>query len=140
MASKKPKFFCDFCGNEVSKNDIACKHCGKFFAAVRCPNCGKTGNAGIFSNGCPSCGYAFSAENSQPSTKNNKSYSFFAPKKASYASDPLPIWLYFAIFASGIALVAILLVLTWKYLQCTNVRAHFCEKSACKNFKTCVKM
>ena len=55
---KKAKFFCEFCGNEVKQNDKVCTYCGKFFASVRCPNCGKTGRTEEFTHGCPACGYA----------------------------------------------------------------------------------
>ena len=56
--SKKAKFFCENCGSEVPENSKVCKNCGKFFSAVRCPNCGVTGHSSDFKNGCPECGYA----------------------------------------------------------------------------------
>ena len=41
MASKaSAKFFCESCGAEVPRNARFCKKCGRFFASVRCPNCG----------------------------------------------------------------------------------------------------
>lgn len=65
---KEAKFFCESCGNEVPRNSKTCPSCGKFFASVRCPNCGRTGNNDDFLNGCPTCGYAVN-----PDTLNNKS-------------------------------------------------------------------
>ena len=56
--NKKAKFFCESCGAEVPHNSRVCVNCGKFFASVRCPNCGKTGSSSTFINGCPDCGYA----------------------------------------------------------------------------------
>jgi hypothetical protein len=35
-----------------------CPKCGRFFSAVRCPNCGYTGEGREFTYGCPSCGYS----------------------------------------------------------------------------------
>ena len=58
--SRQAKFFCESCGAEVPHNSKVCINCGKFFASVRCPNCGKTGNSSSFINGCPQCGYAVS--------------------------------------------------------------------------------
>ena len=55
---KDAKFFCESCGSEVPRNAKVCPVCGKFFAAVRCPNCGRTGTSDEFKNGCPTCGYA----------------------------------------------------------------------------------
>ena len=40
--SRQAKFFCESCGAEVPHNSKVCINCGKFFASVRCPNCGKT--------------------------------------------------------------------------------------------------
>ena len=56
--SKEAKFFCESCGSEVPRNSRVCPTCGKFFASVRCPQCGKTGTNEDFKKGCPSCGYA----------------------------------------------------------------------------------
>ena len=55
---KDAKFFCESCGSEVPGNAKVCPICGKFFAAVRCPKCGRTGTSDDFEHGCPTCGYA----------------------------------------------------------------------------------
>jgi predicted RNA-binding Zn-ribbon protein involved in translation (DUF1610 family) len=52
------KFFCENCGAEVRHNTKICPKCGRFFSAVRCPKCAFTGDAALFRQGCPSCGYA----------------------------------------------------------------------------------
>ena len=56
--SKEAKFFCESCGSEVPRNSKVCPTCGKFFASVRCPQCGRLGSNEDFKNGCPTCGYA----------------------------------------------------------------------------------
>ena len=56
--SKEAKFFCESCGSEVPRNSKTCPTCGKFFASVRCPQCGRIGSNDDFKNGCPTCGYA----------------------------------------------------------------------------------
>ena len=56
--SKEAKFFCESCGAEVPRNSKTCPVCGKFFASVRCPQCGRIGSNEDFKNGCPTCGYA----------------------------------------------------------------------------------
>ncbi|MCL2128086.1 MAG: hypothetical protein FWH38_07520, partial [Treponema sp.] len=58
MFGKKPRFFCDNCGEEVGRNAKSCSRCGRFFASVRCPACGFSGDESAFSAGCPSCGYS----------------------------------------------------------------------------------
>lgn len=56
--SKEAKFFCESCGSEVPRNSKVCPTCGKFFASVRCPQCGRIGTNEDFKAGCPTCGYA----------------------------------------------------------------------------------
>ena len=56
--SKEAKFFCESCGSEVPRNSRTCPNCGKFFASVRCPQCGRIGSNEEFAKGCPTCGYA----------------------------------------------------------------------------------
>ena len=56
--SKEAKFFCESCGSEVPRSSKTCPVCGKFFASVRCPQCGRIGSNDDFKNGCPTCGYA----------------------------------------------------------------------------------
>ena len=45
MAKKQAKFFCENCGEEVAQNARFCNKCGRFFSAVRCPQCGKVGSS-----------------------------------------------------------------------------------------------
>ena len=49
----------EFVNNGLRINsELVCPVCGKFFASVRCPNCGRIGSTEEFKDGCPSCGYA----------------------------------------------------------------------------------
>ena len=52
------KFFCDNCGTKVKKDSVRCPKCGRYFRSVKCPECGFAGNPELFTDGCPSCGYA----------------------------------------------------------------------------------
>lgn len=113
---KNARFFCENCQTEVKGNARFCGHCGRFFAAVKCPACGKTGASHTFKNGCPQCGYAVGSSNSSSTEKSN---SFSNDKKSSskkssnngfslsklfgnsnskhekrYSEDSLPLWIY----------------------------------------------
>jgi len=90
----KPKFFCEFCGTEVKQNDKLCSHCGKFFASVKCPSCGFSGDSRIFRDGCPACGYAFPAQAQRPGGVLHPGAKKKKPAKES--TDPLPWWIYAA--------------------------------------------
>lgn len=107
-SSKSAKYFCENCGEEVAKNARFCPHCGRFFSAVRCPQCGHMGAVTVFKNGCPKCHYAMTPQDiygtpqATPSTKQNKSKvtpkkskSKSASRKSNYShNDDVPIWLY----------------------------------------------
>lgn len=124
---KEAKFFCECCGAEVPRNSKFCPTCGKFFAAVRCPKCGRTGSNDDFKNGCPTCGYAVN-----PTTMGNRrSGNIFLPTgtgssnikykntsqiwstknrsstKFHYVESSLPIWIY-AISIIGLIIVVAL--------------------------------
>ena len=111
MASKQPRFFCDFCGTEVKRNDRICPNCGKFFSAVRCPSCGLTGQAALFVKGCPSCGYAvLPGSEGDGSANKKKKRKNFRPRrdtagKSRPAGDPLPFWVYLAVIVLFVAVV-----------------------------------
>ena len=120
---KKAKFFCEFCGNEVHQNDKVCQYCGKFFASVRCPKCGKVGRTEEFTHGCPACGYAVrpgSGKKSSFGIRNllglggagkgrfeslRDSSSFGDSKNSRNYDGGLPIWMYILVIAVLIALV-----------------------------------
>jgi ribosomal protein S27AE len=61
---KKAKYFCENCNSEVAWNARFCPKCGKFFAAVRCPECGHVGSHRDFKTGCPKCHYTFDGDTS----------------------------------------------------------------------------
>lgn len=126
--SKEAKFFCESCGSEVPRNSRVCPTCGKFFAAVRCPQCGATGSNDDFRDGCPRCGYAINPDTisgrhsgainiqnfgNTPSgrkTRQNLDWSIFRGKKNSlgYAESGLPIWVY---VSSVIVLIVLMICL-----------------------------
>lgn len=124
--SKEAKFFCESCSSEVPRNSRVCPTCGKFFASVRCPQCGKTGTNDDFKKGCPSCGYAvnpdlagysdaFQPGLSNINYKHSNSISGFRnafyskkKKKTGYVESGLPIWIYISTVVVLIILVALL--------------------------------
>lgn len=127
--SKEAKFFCESCGSEVPRNSRVCPTCGKFFASVRCPQCGRTGTNDDFKNGCPTCGYAINPDllgsssyqadgNSNIKYKNSTSSSFFrnifssknskSKANSGYVDSGLPIWVYLSTLLVLIVLVALL--------------------------------
>ena len=111
---KHARFFCENCQTEVKGNARFCGHCGRFFAAVKCPSCGKTGASHTFKNGCPQCGYAVGSSTSteksnsfltdtKSSSKKSKSKSFDIKnlfsnsnqrQEKNYSEDSLPLWIY----------------------------------------------
>ncbi|MDR0494317.1 MAG: hypothetical protein LBG95_01635 [Treponema sp.] len=103
MVSKKPRFFCDNCGAEVGRNAKACPHCGRFFAAVRCPSCGFTGEEKTFMQGCPSCGY------SAPQSGNYQFGQKF-PAAPLVPAGKLPLWVYILSICAFIGICAALIL------------------------------
>lgn len=83
--SKKAKFFCENCNSQVAWNARFCPKCGKFFAAVRCPECGHVGSHRDFKSGCPKCHYSFSPLNDKAPLRldgsNKKAKLSFKSKK-----------------------------------------------------------
>jgi predicted RNA-binding Zn-ribbon protein involved in translation (DUF1610 family) len=100
MKKKKPRFFCDGCGAEVSASAERCPRCGKFFAAIHCPSCGFSGDIETFRNGCPACGY------SAPVPKRGKSAP--APPRA----DIPQLFYLIAIAIFTVLLAALLMYIT----------------------------
>jgi len=100
---KKPRFFCDNCGYEVGHEVKACPYCGRFFASVRCPSCGFTGEERMFLNGCPMCGYS-----AIPSS-SNKNIKMPKPRK-NRNNEPVSPLTYIISF---IALLVIIALISW---------------------------
>lgn len=93
------KFFCENCGMEVPPMAKVCNNCGKFFASVRCPRCGKIGSVSQFSSGCPDCGYAVHNKNNNRIGNaaihyTNSSQSNHAAVAKSNVNSGLPLWIY----------------------------------------------
>jgi len=101
---KKPRFFCDNCGIEVSRDTKACPQCGRFFAQVRCPACGFTAEESAFMRGCPSCGYS-----SPPSNGASSAAPIAAlPHNKKLPAKPLPAWVYIFSVCAFISVCAVL--------------------------------
>ena len=118
--NKQPKFFCENCNAEVRRDAVICPHCGRFFAAVRCPSCGFTGTHKEFKDGCPSCGYAFTPdeqENKKNNTKKLKKKKFRIVQYVGHEADartdtdPLPLWVYGVVLLLCAALAIIFFLL-----------------------------
>lgn len=99
---RKPKFFCESCGEEVRQNAKLCPHCGRFFASVKCPSCGYSGDARVFKEGCPVCGYAFRPGGPSPEPGDGSS--------GKRGADPLPWWMYAASIGLLVLLVIVILL------------------------------
>ncbi|MFA6507973.1 MAG: zinc ribbon domain-containing protein [Treponemataceae bacterium] len=86
--SKGPRFFCEHCGAEVSRNAHRCSACGRHFSSILCPKCGFSGSEALFSAGCPSCGY------SAPPSHSGDTYDLASTRKVSVPTGSLPFWVY----------------------------------------------
>jgi len=104
-----PKFFCESCGAEVARNAKACPSCGKFFASVKCPACGFSGDTGIFRDGCPACGYAVPGAKPVPGSAGCVPPAARAGKKKADHTDPLPWWVYLVSLLFLLSLIAFIL-------------------------------
>lgn len=106
---KVPKFFCEYCGTEVRQRDRVCPHCGRFFASVKCPSCGFSGDSHVFKDGCPVCGYAvhqdFSDRKGNGSGKSRR-----IKQKKSGETDPLPWWIYGLSFGLLVFVIALIIM------------------------------
>ncbi|MDR1587032.1 MAG: zinc-ribbon domain-containing protein [Treponema sp.] len=98
---KKPRFFCEHCGAEVQPDEKTCPRCGRFFASVRCPACGFSGEEKLFAGGCPACGY------SSPVSQNRSVPSAAPPLRA---AGKLPVWVYILTIFSLLFVLALLVV------------------------------
>lgn len=113
---KEAKFFCESCNAEVPRNARTCPTCGKFFASVRCPKCGKTGSTEDFKKGCPACGYAVHSDLKNGkyginyNSKDNRYFArlFGSSKKNKGSDGPLPVWIYIVCITILGGLVALL--------------------------------
>lgn len=128
---KKAKFFCENCNSEVAANARFCPKCGKFFAAVRCPECGHVGSHRDFKTGCPKCHYTFkdhkglinadgTSRKPKLSKQSKKSLreAFAAYNSNSGASsgshyrDGAPAWLFFG------SIAVLISIFTFTFFKC----------------------
>jgi uncharacterized membrane protein YvbJ len=87
---------CEKCGHSVPRNAQRCTYCGQPFNGIKCPRCEFQGDAGLFSQGCPACGFAgdidgISTKNN-PGQHNKKPESDFGKKKKN--KKMLPLFIY----------------------------------------------
>ncbi|MDR1100091.1 MAG: hypothetical protein LBL28_06375 [Treponema sp.] len=90
---KSPRFFCENCGAEVDRNTKNCPSCGRFFSSVRCPSCGFTGAEGLFSGGCPVCGYSAPLPGHSGGASRGKKFPG-RNRPPLRAAGALPVWVY----------------------------------------------
>ena len=115
--SKEAKFFCESCGSEVPRNSKTCPICGKFFASVRCPQCGRIGSNDDFKNGCPTCGYAVNPDDGFGRKGSGQLYGQYGSRSLlglkknnnaaakGYVESSLPWWVYMISIMVLLALV-----------------------------------
>jgi hypothetical protein len=103
----KARFRCDNCGHHVPLEHDTCPHCGRRFTAVVCPVCSFEGDASLFGDGCPSCGYRGAARRSGATAVARQ-----RPGKA--RKPPLPAWFY---LASSAVLLGVLILLLFLLLR-----------------------
>ena len=96
----KARFRCDNCGRHVPLEHDTCPHCGRRFTAVVCPVCNFEGDASLFGNGCPSCGYRGTANRSGAAAETQ-------PRKR--RKPPLPTRFY--VWSSAVLLLVLLVLL-----------------------------
>jgi len=70
---KAPRFYCDYCGTEVSGKVEKCPSCGRYFSSIKCPKCGFSGREELFTDGCPVCFYAKGSGGKRPSGRQDSS-------------------------------------------------------------------
>jgi len=100
--NKKPRFFCDNCNTEVGRDTKACPQCGRFFASIRCPSCGFTGEEKAFTGGCPSCGYS-----APPKVEKGDVRAKAAAPRAS--KKKFPLWAYVLCICASVFVFMLLL-------------------------------
>ena len=101
---KSPRFFCDNCGAEVGHNVRSCPRCGRFFASVRCPACGFSGEDKLFSGGCPVCGY------SAPQGRRKRQKLQNLKRSTLSAAASLPGWVYILSLLAFVFVLAVLCI------------------------------
>jgi uncharacterized membrane protein YvbJ len=107
---RTPKYFCENCGAEVKRDAKICPECGRFFASVKCPQCGHIGQPEEFGEGCPVCGY--SDPSKAQSVKIVQKQEVTVAEKGA-ESQSLPFWTYLLAFL-GLCVVLILLAYSIK--------------------------
>ncbi len=108
----QPKFICENCQNVVPANAKFCPKCGRFFAAVKCPRCGKVGNSQLFKNGCPQCGYSEGkTEISKQEIEKIDKILKKQKKRRAFSEDSLPVWVYIVAFASLAVLIVLFILM-----------------------------
>jgi predicted RNA-binding Zn-ribbon protein involved in translation (DUF1610 family) len=104
-----PRFFCENCGAEVPRNAKNCPKCGRFFASVRCPSCGFTGEEALFRGGCPVCGYSTPPDTGATPPGTGKILPWPEHKKPPGIAGALPAWVYVTAVLVLIAVLGALL-------------------------------
>jgi RNA polymerase subunit RPABC4/transcription elongation factor Spt4 len=118
----KIRFFCDKCGFEVEQDTKTCPGCGRSFSSVKCTVCEFVGEAELFVDGCPVCGFSPSSPQKTQNTQTvqaaqtvqkNQNAPFISAKVLKRLHYDLPVWIYAVTFlALGVSLAALYLNIT----------------------------
>ncbi len=112
------KFYCESCGAQVPRNAKFCEHCGRFFASVKCPVCGKVGSPDSFASGCPKCGYAMNnttkGRRTHISRSSQNRFLNAIDRKNGRVDESLPVWMY---IGAPLVLLGFLLAIFWYFAQ-----------------------
>jgi len=114
------RFFCDNCGTEVKRNTGRCPRCGRYFASVKCPQCGFTGEESLFAGGCPVCGYCVPTEPGKQTPRPEGS------RRELIAAGKLPLWVY-AVSAAALLAVGAALFFAFRLPRRRRRRGKFCN-------------
>lgn len=103
---KAAKYYCEKCGAEVKRTASNCPSCGMPFSAVKCPRCSFVGEAGLFEDGCPSCGYTAASFD----TGKLRQAPQVAGRSREYPKKGAPGWFYWLLGGILIVLLVVFIV------------------------------
>lgn len=103
---KVAAYYCEKCGAEVKRTASHCPSCGMSFSAVKCPQCSFVGEAALFEDGCPSCGYTAARFD----TGKKRQSPSLVEKSAEYPKKGAPGWFYWLLGGILIVLLVVFII------------------------------